>query len=84
MLSNYINDKYHGGGAMDCASVVFFMIGVFAGLLAMVVFLYISRKMTGCLSSFISHMRTDKLEVNDKRDMGMSEIPGVHRRRVYY
>jgi hypothetical protein len=92
MLSHYINDRYYGGddeytdeyeGGIENKTVILFVVGVMAGLMAMVVFLYVSRNMSGCLSSFISHLRPDFLQDNQLREAHMSQHVSVQRRNTY-
>lgn len=71
MLSNFISDKYHGGndnsiedeysgGAMSGALSLFG--GALLGLVIIIIFLYLSRHMTSCSSSFISHLDNRSFE----------------------
>lgn len=92
MLSHYINDRYYGGdeyaeeyeGGLENKTVILFVVGVMAGLMAMVVFLYVSRKMSGCSSHFISHLRPDFVEGNDFKEIPMNQHRSVQRRNTYF
>ena len=95
MLSNYINDKYYGGddneysdneydGGLDAKTVSFFVIGLVLGLMAMVLFLYISRTMSKCSNHFISHLRSDYLEGNDFKETSFNQSQGIKRNNVHF
>ena len=89
MLSHYINDKYYGGDensecGLDLKKIMFFVLGLGLGLLAIVVFLHITRKLTKCSANFISHLRADGFEEKSFKDTLPNQEKTVNRTFVTF